>query len=108
MMKLLKSLPLLIFAIILIVWMVSNRQGITINLFPLPYEILLPAYLILFVGIFIGLAFGAYVLAARRMRAAADIHQLKREIARLNSQNGDLKAQLRTQEEAEDRPQISS
>ncbi|MFH1805902.1 MAG: LapA family protein [Pseudomonadota bacterium] len=77
------SIPL---AILLTIFAVSNRQTVTLSLWPLPYEIDMPLFapvmLALVAGLGIGLVFewlvmGKHRRAARRLDT--ELHRLKRE-----------------------------
>ena len=83
-------IPIWIFSLFLMVLLVANRHSVAVYLTPFPYELELPLYLVLFFGLFVGLALGWFVFLLRRMRAAIDLHAQKRENAKLMSKIHDL------------------
>ena len=84
------SIPVTLITVIFAVW---NRQSVTIDLFPLPFAPVLPAYLLVLGSLLIGFILGgltAWVAArpirrrTRRLRAETDA--LAREVADLRAQ----------------------
>ena len=86
--RLAKWFILIILGIVLLVFMLSNRGAVTISLYPLPYEIDMPLFLV-FVAVFLlGLFFGGIVgrwrgfaLRHRLKEAELRISALKKEVA---------------------------
>jgi putative membrane protein len=92
----------LVLAIFLIVFAVSNRQAVSLGLWPLPFLADMPVYLLCFLTLSIGALFGASVawLAARRGR-----HELRRRRRRIEALERELAL---TQSQLEDRRQNPS
>ena len=73
-MRFLRVLFAALLLIVLVVFAVSNRQGVTVSLEPLPFILDLPLYLLVFLVFLAGLVFGAILgrlnawMAARRKR----------------------------------------
>ena len=102
MVKFLLSILLALVAVATALLAVANRQPVTFRLDPLPFEVELPLFLFLLVGIFVGIflggfstwaAGGRYRRLGRQRRHA--IAALEREVARLKQQAGTAKTQSR-------------
>ena len=99
-MKLLTWLIFLPVAALIVVFAVVNRTVTTINLWPLPFEIDLPLFGVIFGGALIGIVWGGIAtwLAADTTRARA--REWRREAGRLGDENRRLKEQARHAREA--------
>jgi lipopolysaccharide assembly protein A len=92
----------LVFAIFLILFAVSNREAVSLALWPLPFLADMPVYLLCFLSLSIGALFGASAawLAARRgrrelRRRRRRIEALERELALTQSQLEDRRQNRR-------------
>ncbi len=74
------ALPL---AVLLVVFALSNRQPLTLGLWPLPDGFAVPAYAAVLLPLLIGLVAGMLVGAARRMAAQARASALARRVSSL-------------------------
>lgn len=95
-------------ALVIIVFAVANRGPVILDGWPLPFTIEVPAFLLLYAGVLIGLVFGvvigwmsaaesrrqARVEAARAVRAERDRRQLESRIARLATDAGEQRPAL--------------
>ncbi len=90
---------LLVLAIFLILFAVSNREGVSLALWPLPFLADMPIYLLCFLSLAAGAVFGASAawLAGRRDRR--ELRNRRRRIAALERELALSQSQL------EDRPQ---
>lgn len=89
---------LLIFGVCVMI-AVNNVESVRFNLDPLPFEINVPLFIIIFVSFLMGLLVGGLFLAFHRLRAHL---RLKKAIKRI----GELESQLRetTREEVSNTP----
>jgi uncharacterized integral membrane protein len=75
-----------IIGLVFIVFAIHNFQGVTVNLWPAPWQITLPVFLLVFVAIFLGLLAGALVawaaLGPTRRKARED----RRAVSRLSNE----------------------
>lgn len=75
-----------IVGLVFIVFAVHNFQGVTVNLWPAPWRLTLPVFLLVYVAIFIGLLAGAAIawvaLGPTRRRA----RESRRAVSRLSSE----------------------
>lgn len=84
--------------LILVVFAVANKDAVTVSIDPLPFEIELPLYLLVFAVFFIGLVFGVVIgrlnawSAARRKTEAEKQRQARQALQSPGSatQNGQL------------------
>lgn len=81
-------------ALLLIIFSVMNRNDIEIVWSPVHASILMPAYLIFFIGIFIGLLAAAYATNWVRLKAFARARRAERHIAELEDENASLREEL--------------
>jgi uncharacterized integral membrane protein len=101
MLKLLSWLIFIPFAVVVVVFAVSNRGPIPINFWPLPFEEQIPLYLISLGTLAVGAFFGGLltwasvakwrILASSR---ASDVRFQKNELERLNNKVATLEAEL--------------
>lgn len=75
--------PLAVLAMFLVVLAVSNRDRVTFSLFPLPYELEMPLYVLLLL-VFVAGVVVAYFTAARRLwRLNRLLHQTRARVQAL-------------------------
>lgn len=82
----LKRVLWVLFAVLLIFFAVNNRQDIVISLEPFGYLAPMPAFWLLFAGIFIGLAAAASVTGWLRLQGFAKRRKAERRASYLEEQ----------------------
>ncbi len=100
-MRRIKSVFLVVVALVLIVLALANRGPVTLRLVPdeaaglVPFghAIELPLYLVLFLGVFLGLLIGVVWEWIREHRQRAELARLRRSEERLRRQLADLRRQ---------------
>ena len=90
----LTAVPAVLVAVGLIVFSVVNRQAVDVDFFPLPYQVTLPLFVVLFAGIFIGLAAAGLATLLGRMRRAARTRSAEKRAASLERQMRGLEQDL--------------
>ena len=90
----LTAIPAVLVAVGLIVFSVVNRQAVDVDFFPLPYQATLPLFVVLFAGIFIGLAAAGLATLLGRMRRAARTRSAEKRAASLERQMRGLEQDL--------------
>ena len=90
----LTAIPAVLVAVGLIVFSVVNRQAVDVDFFPLPYQVTLPLFVVLFAGIFIGLAAAGLATLLGRMRRAARTRSAEKRAASLEQQMRGLEQDL--------------
>ena len=90
----LTAVPAVLVAVGLIVFSVVNRQAVDVDFFPLPYQVTLPLFVVLFAGIFIGLAAAGLATLVGRMRRAARTRSAEKRAASLEQQMRGLEQDL--------------
>ena len=90
----LTAIPAVLVAVGLIVFSVVNRQAVDVDFFPLPYQATLPLFVVLFAGIFIGLAAAGLATLVGRMRRAARTRSAEKRAASLERQMRGLEQDL--------------
>ena len=90
----LTAIPAVLVAVGLIVFSVVNRQAGDVDFFPLPYQVTLPLFVVLFAGIFIGLAAAGLATLLGRMRRAARPRSAEKRAASLERQMRGLEQDL--------------
>lgn len=90
----LTAVPAVLVAVGLIVFSVVNRQAVDVDFFPLPYQATLPLFVVLFAGIFIGLAAAGLATLLGRMRRAARTRSAEKRAASLEQQMRGLEQDL--------------
>ena len=90
----LTAVPAVLVAVGLIVFSVVNRQAVDVDFFPLPYQVTLPLFVVLFAGIFIGLAAAGLATLVGRMRRAARTRSAEKRAASLERQMRGLEQDL--------------
>ena len=81
------SIPL---AVLIAVFAVSNRESVTLSLWPLPFEIDLPLFLPIMVALLLGLGFGfafEWLLQGKHRRAARRMDSELKRIKTDDTQN---------------------
>jgi len=102
-MRIITFAAFLVFTIFCIIVGVSNRGLIPFSLSPLPIEGEMPLYLVLFIGIFIGLGAGMMVLIIKSFKYA---HQTRKQTKKIQSLEQQVK-ELTPPESATDHNQIT-
>ena len=90
----LTAVPAVLVAVGLIVFSVVNRQAVDVDFFPLPYQVTLPLFVVLFAGIFLGLAAAGLATLVGRMRRAARTRSAEKRAASLEQQMRGLEQDL--------------
>lgn len=90
----LTAIPAVLVAVGLVVFSVVNRQAVDVDFFPLPYQVTLPLFVVLFAGIFIGLAAAGLATLVGRMRRAARTRSAEKRAASLERQMRGLEQDL--------------
>lgn len=85
------TLPLLAFCV---VFAVSNRQLVTVDLWPLDYVVSTPLYLIALGSLFSGFLLGAAVFWIASLRHRWDKRKLSKQVDKLKTQLSEEKAKL--------------
>ena len=89
-------------AIVLILFAVSNRGTISLSLWPLPFLVDLPLYLLFFLSLFIGFLIGGCAAWIAGGRDRGELRRRRRQIEALERELAVTQSQL------EDRPQLES
>lgn len=95
-MKLLSWIVLLPIAALVIVFAVVNRELTTLSLWPLPFEVDLPLFSVIFGGTLIGVLWGGVAAWSAAGTTRTKARERAREIQRLNDENRRLKGQVET------------
>ena len=93
---------LLALAILLILFAVSNREAVSLTLWPLPFLADMPVYLLCFLSLAAGAAFGASAAWVAGRRNRRELRNRRRRIEALERELALCQSQL------EDRPQSLS
>jgi len=88
--KFIMALPIWLVALILVIFIVSNRHVVEVSFYPSTSFLPMPLYLVFFLGLFLGLMLAGFILLLRRVNAATKIYKAKRENARLKSKVVDM------------------
>lgn len=97
-MKLFTWIILLPVAALIIVFAVVNRELTTLNLWPLPFEIDLPLFSVIFGGALIGVIWGGIAAWTAAGATRAKARERAREIQRLSDENRRLKGRIESME----------
>jgi uncharacterized integral membrane protein len=73
-------------ALALVIFAISNRETVTIDLWPLPWSATLPLFLPLLGGVLFGVMAGAGVMAIGRARWRRRAHRAEKRIAALEQE----------------------
>lgn len=84
--KFLRRAAWFVFGVLLIMFAINNRQPVVLSLEPIGFTPPIPAYLILFLGIFIGLAAAAGVTGWLRLQGFARRRKAERRTSYLEGQ----------------------
>lgn len=95
-MKLLSWIVLLPVAALVIVFAVVNRELTTLSLWPLPFEVDLPLFSVIFGGTLVGVLWGGVAAWSAAGVTRAKARERAREIQRLSDENRRLKGQVET------------
>ncbi len=113
-MKFLSWIILLPLAFVLIIFSVSNRGSVPIDLWPLPYGIEIPLYILLIATLLVGVLWGGvstWMRAGQTRRAgrlkAQENRTLSSEITLLKKQVENLKAEIKLSQTIVSRETIS-
>ncbi len=71
--------------LVFIVFAIHNFHGVAVNLWPAPWQITLPAFLVVFIAIFIGLLAGAGIAWAALGPTRRKARERRREVKRLSN-----------------------
>lgn len=104
-MKSVRSLALVLLAVVLIVFALKNRMAVTVSLWPFPYEADLPLFVVFFFGIFFGLALASLLLAAKSISYYFDKRRVKKEMSELSKQLNALERKLDAQNSRQNGPE---
>jgi len=92
--KLLSWIILLPIAALIIVFAVVNRELTTLSLWPLPFEVDLPVFSVIFGGTLVGVLWGGVAAWSAAGTTRAKARERAREIQRLSDENRRLKGQV--------------
>lgn len=101
-MKHLRTLPFWLLVLVLVVFSVSNRGAVTISIFPLPYEVTVPIYLVFFGGLFMGFLLAGFVALWRSAMVGAERRRARRERSELARKVDSLEDEAAAQPSAGD------
>lgn len=71
--------------LVFIVFAIHNFHGVAVNLWPAPWQVTMPVFLIVFVAIFIGLLAGAGIAWAALAPTRRKARERRREVSRLSN-----------------------
>lgn len=72
---------LILAAILVTVFAVSNTESVAVTLLPLPYSIELPIYLLIMIPLALGYLGGTFLFSFRNWRLKSRIHKLEQKIS---------------------------
>ena len=105
-MTILSRLVILIAAIVLILFAVSNRGSVSLGLWPLPFLVELPLYLLFFLSLILGFLVGACVAWIAGGRGRSELRRRRRRIEALERELAATQAQLQNEASREAPPQL--
>lgn len=88
------NLTLFLFAAVVVLFIVANRGAVTVSLWPLPYLVDLPLYLVFFIGLFAGILLAGVIGMVRRARSFARARRAEKEARRLQTEVDALEQEL--------------
>lgn len=92
--KLFTNLALVFLAAVVVLFIVANRGAVTVSLWPLPYLVDLPLYLVFFIGLFTGLVLAGVIGMVRRARSFARARRAEKQAQRLQATVDSLEREL--------------
>jgi len=95
-----KSLPIFLISVVVVVLMVANRNSVILSLNPLQYELVVPLYLVFFMGLFFGLILSTILLLTRKLQTQVNLHRANKENIRLRKQLIALEKEFDTKTDA--------
>ena len=98
-MRILYRAVILAGAILLILFAVSNRETVSLALWPLPFLVDLPLYLLFFLSLFVGALIGASAVWIAGRRDRRELRHRRRRIEALERELAATHSQLETQPE---------
>ncbi|WP_308911172.1 LapA family protein [Pseudokordiimonas caeni] len=87
-----------ILAVLLVFFAVNNRAPVTIAFEPFPFTVTMPLWLVLFVGIFVGLAVAGMVTSWLRLKGFTARRKAERRAKSLEGEMADLTARAQDAE----------
>jgi uncharacterized integral membrane protein len=93
MMRFLKILPLILLAALFAAFAVDNRAAVSLSLFPLPYSVELPIFLLVMLSFLLGAAIAAIVATTKFYRSKIQFLMANRKITALENEVGGLRAE---------------
>jgi putative membrane protein len=99
-MKLLFWIVVALAAVVLALFAASNRESVTLGLWPLPFVVSLPLYLVIMSALLIGFIAGIVVAWIRGQRRRREIRRRGRRITALERELAATQAQLPAAEES--------
>ncbi len=90
----LTNISLVIVAVVVVLFIVANRGKVEISLWPLPYLVDLPLYLVFFIGLFAGMVLAGAIGVIRRARSFARTRRAEKESRRLQAEVDSLEQEL--------------
>ncbi len=88
------NLALVLLAAVVVLFIVANRGAVTVSLWPLPYLVDLPLYLVFFIGLFTGLVLAGVIGVVRRARSFARARRAEKQAQRLQAEVESLEQEL--------------
>jgi uncharacterized integral membrane protein len=92
--KIFTNLALFLLAAVVVLFIVANRGIVEVNLWPLPYLVDLPLYLVFFIGLFAGILLAGAIGMVRRARSFARARRAEKEARRLQTEVDALEQEL--------------
>ncbi len=77
-----------------VLFIVANRGAVTVSLWPLPYLVDLPLYLVFFIGLFTGLVLAGVIGVVRRARSFTRARRAEKQAQRLQAEVDSLEQEL--------------
>lgn len=92
--KLFTNLALVLSAAVVVLFIVANRGAVTVSLWPLPYLVDLPLYLVFFIGLFTGLVLAGVIGVIKRARSFTRARRAEKQAQRLQAEVDSLEQEL--------------
>ena len=77
-----------------VLFIVANRGAVTVSLWPLPYLVDLPLYLVFFIGLFTGLVLAGVIGVIKRARSFTRARRAEKQAQRLQAEVDSLEQEL--------------